>query len=117
MNTDRRDGADIMLRGADIRFRVDPGDVPPEKAARRLHLTLEKFNEVLPNLLKRGFPSADPDTGMYSLEAIDEWRKVRDGLKSPLTGPANAPQPDADPQPKPMSSGARLAAKIRSRHG
>jgi hypothetical protein len=37
-------------RAAEIRYRVDPADVPAEKAARRLHLTLERFNEVLPNL-------------------------------------------------------------------
>ena len=44
------------LRAAEIRFRVDPADVPAEKAARRRHLTLERFNEVLPNLLRLGFP-------------------------------------------------------------
>lgn len=101
---------------SEIRYRVDPGDVPAEKAARRLHLTPDRFQDLLPKLIERGFPAADPDTGMYSLEAIDEWRKVRDGLKSSLTGTANTPQP-ADPAPKPLSSGARLAAKIRSRHG
>jgi hypothetical protein len=37
-------------RQADIRYRVDPRDVPPEKAARRLHLTLARFNELLPNV-------------------------------------------------------------------
>jgi hypothetical protein len=71
------------LRAAEIRFRVDPADVPAEKAARRLHLTVEQFNEVLPNLLKRGFPAAVPDTGMYDLEAIDLWRRSRHGLASP----------------------------------
>jgi hypothetical protein len=38
------------LRGTEIRFRVDPADVPAEKAARRPHLTIERFNEVLTNL-------------------------------------------------------------------
>jgi hypothetical protein len=69
-------------RAADIRFRVDPADVPAEKAARRLHLTVQKFNELLPNLLKRGFPAADPDTGLFDLEAIDRWRRNRHGLVS-----------------------------------
>jgi hypothetical protein len=63
------------LRAAEIRFRVDPADVPADKAARRLHLTLEQFNQVLPNLIKRGFPAADPDTGMFDLDAIDAWRR------------------------------------------
>jgi hypothetical protein len=64
-------------RQAEIRYRADPGDVPPEKAARRLHLTLARFNELLPNLSKRGFPEPDPDTGMFDLDAIDLWRKSR----------------------------------------
>ena len=34
-------------RQAEIRYRVDPRDVPPEKAARRLHLTLARFNEFM----------------------------------------------------------------------
>src|SRR5690606_9130818 len=48
-----------QLRGnaaVTIRFQVDPRDVPPEKAARRLGLTLERFEDLLPRLLARGFP-------------------------------------------------------------
>jgi hypothetical protein len=62
---------------SEIRFKVDPGDVVPEKAARRLGISLPKFNEVLPRLLARGFPPADPDTGNFDLDAIDQWRKLR----------------------------------------
>jgi len=62
---------------AEVRFRVDPADVPPEKAARRMHLTIERFKELLPKLLARGFPAADPDTGNYDLDAIDAWRRSR----------------------------------------
>jgi hypothetical protein len=101
------------LRASDIRYRVDPADVPPEKAARRLHLTLEQFKEVLPNLIKRGFPVADPDTGMFDLEAIDVWRKSRHGRKSVLTG---APASEQPPASSLMSMGERFAAKKRSRH-
>jgi len=97
------------LRAAEIRYRVDPADVPAEKAARRLHLTLERFNEVLPNLLKRGFPAADPDTGMFDLEAIDRWRRSRHGLASP----------DGTAQPSPPQRkttwGERLGAKGEAR--
>ncbi|WP_404862103.1 hypothetical protein [Georhizobium sp. MAB10] len=60
-----------------IRFLVDPRDVPPEKAARRLGLELEQFEQLLPRLLSRGFPPSDPDTGNYDLDAIDEWRARR----------------------------------------
>jgi hypothetical protein len=59
------------LDTSQIRFRLDPADVPPEKAARRLHLTAERFAEVLPALIAFGFPSADPDTRMFDLQAID----------------------------------------------
>lgn len=60
-----------------IRFQVDPRDVPPDKAARRLGLTLERFLALLPRLLSRGFPPSDPDTGNYDLDAIDRWRAAR----------------------------------------
>lgn len=60
-----------------LRFSVDPRDIPPEKAARRLGLTLERFLELLPQLLRRGFPASDPDTGNYDLDAIDAWRSAR----------------------------------------
>lgn len=60
-----------------LRFQVDPRDVPPEKAARRLGLTMEAFGTLLPRLLGRGFPPSDPDTGNYDLDAIDAWRAAR----------------------------------------
>jgi hypothetical protein len=65
------------LTPAAIRFAVEPGDVPPEKAARRLHLTLDEFQEKLPALLQRGFPPPDATTGMFDLDAIDAWRRAR----------------------------------------
>lgn len=100
-------------RATDIRYRVDPGDVPPEKAARRLHLTVEQFNEMLPRLRARGFPDADPDTGMYSLDAIDLWRKDRDrGQTLTVTGPQ--PKPVAlTIQPSGMADRFIAAAKER----
>jgi hypothetical protein len=61
------------MRPNAIRFRVDPGDVPPEKAARRLGLTLDAFTQVREELIARGFPRPDPTTGNYDLVAIDAW--------------------------------------------
>jgi hypothetical protein len=58
-------------------FRIDPRDVPPEMAARRLGKTLAEFSAVLPNLIGRGFPRADPDTGNFDLHAIDRWCDAR----------------------------------------
>lgn len=60
-----------------LRFRVDPRDAPAEKAARLLHLNLKEFEAKLPELEKRGFPLADPTTGMYDLVAIDAWQSAR----------------------------------------
>jgi hypothetical protein len=60
-----------------MRFHVDPRDVPAEKAARRLGTTLDHFEAILPNLVARGFPRADPDTGHYDLAAIERWCDAR----------------------------------------
>jgi hypothetical protein len=43
---------------------------------RRLAVTPEHFERILPNLIARGFPAADPDTGNFDLEAIDAWRRA-----------------------------------------
>jgi DNA-binding IclR family transcriptional regulator len=68
-----------------VRFPVDPRDVPPTKAARRLHLTLAEFEQLLPRLFRRGFPRPDPDTGNYDLKAVDQWMDSRSSL--PLANP------------------------------
>jgi hypothetical protein len=61
-----------------MRFRVEPKDIPPEQAARRLGLEYPgQFNAKLPNLIARGFPHADVDTGNFDLDAIDAWRRTR----------------------------------------
>lgn len=70
------------------RTRVQPGDVHPAAAARRMGMTLIEFDAVLPRLLSRGFPAADRDTGMYDLDAIDAWRRKRNPQLFGLTGDA-----------------------------
>jgi hypothetical protein len=40
-------------------------------------LTLEAFTAALPNLIARGFPKPDPDTGNFDIDAIDAWRRSR----------------------------------------
>jgi len=76
----------MLQRPANIRFRVDPRDVPAEKAARRLHLTLAEFQAKLSELLARGFPQPDPTTGMFDLTAIEAWMDARHGLVPPNNG-------------------------------
>ena len=74
-----------------VRARIQPGDIPPPAAAKRMGMTLAEFELVLPRLLARGFPGADRDTGMYDLDAIDAWRRRRNphlfAEASPLTPP------------------------------
>lgn len=60
-----------------MRFRIEPRDVTPAVAARRLGKSLAEFMAILPNLGARGFPAADPDTGNYDLHAIDRWCDAR----------------------------------------
>ena len=60
-----------------LRIRIDPRDIPPEKAARRLGMTLDQFEATLSKLIARGFPVADPDTGNYDLAAIERWCDAR----------------------------------------
>ncbi|MCJ2125553.1 hypothetical protein [Methylobacterium sp. J-077] len=64
-------------RAPDVRFSVDPADIPAEKVARRMHLTIAQFEACKVRLFTRGFPRPDPDTGMYCLEAVDRWRLLR----------------------------------------
>jgi hypothetical protein len=82
-------------RSNSIRFPVDPRDVAPEKAARRLGLTLTEFERLKDELFERGFPKPDPTTGNYDLRAIDLWMDARSNIdpSAVLTdriGPRNA---------------------------
>jgi hypothetical protein len=67
----------VSVTGESIRYSIDPRDVPPTKAARRLHLTLAEFITALPNLYRRGFPRPDLTTGNFDLVAIDRWMDGR----------------------------------------
>lgn len=66
-----------------LRYSVEPRDVSPEKAARRLGIDLSRFSELLPRLMSRGFPAPDLDTGNFDLDEIDAWR-ARRHRRSPL---------------------------------
>ena len=59
------------------RISVEPGDVPPAAAARRMGLSESDFLFALPALAARGFPAPDSTTGNFDLTAIDEWRAAR----------------------------------------
>jgi hypothetical protein len=68
----------LLERVETMRFRhVVPRDNPPAEAARRLGLDLADFTAKLPNLIARGFPQADPDTGLFDTVAIDRWCDAR----------------------------------------
>ena len=92
--------------GGSIRFRVNPRDVPVDKAARRLHLTPVEFRAKLPELQARGFPAPDPTTNMFDLTAIDEWMNARHGSQAhALTA-----------EPKPLDA-TEVFNKRRACHG
>ena len=60
-----------------MRFRIEPRDIPPEVAARRLGKTFAEFKAALPDPVSRGFPQPDPTTGNFDLAAIDRWCDAR----------------------------------------
>lgn len=105
-----------LVRSSPVRFRVEPGDIPPEKVARRLHLTLGQFEDSKDRLFVRGFPKPDPDTGMYDLEAVDRWRHLRHSRLFPeLTSLSGDVHMQTDPQPQRLSMGDRFASKRAKR--
>jgi hypothetical protein len=92
-----------------MRFHIEPRDVPLEVAARRLGKTRADLEMMLPDLLARGFPHADPTTGNFDLSAIDRWCDAR---HPHLFGAGAAPQArDARDVVQ-----DRLA-RLRARHG
>jgi hypothetical protein len=68
---DTSESAKARSIGASIRFRIDPRDVPPDKAARRLHITQAEFDVVLEELIAPGFPRPDPTAGMFDLTVVE----------------------------------------------
>lgn len=67
------------------------GDVTAGVVARLLGLPCEDFERYRLQLEQRGFPSADPTTGLYCVEAVDRWRLARHPRQFPeLTAPAGA---------------------------
>lgn len=55
----------------------DRGDVSAALIALRLGLSSADFEIRRSELEKRGFPEADPTTGLYAIEAVDRWRLRR----------------------------------------
>ncbi|TIX12656.1 MAG: hypothetical protein E5V41_23480 [Mesorhizobium sp.] len=64
---------DNRPQGASVRFVVEPRLIPPEKAARRLHLTPAEFEAKRTALYQHGFPMPVPVVEHFDLLAIDAW--------------------------------------------
>ncbi|MCJ2084335.1 hypothetical protein [Methylobacterium sp. J-090] len=64
--------------------------MPASAAARRLGLTLAEFEKVSERLYGRGFPRPDPDTHRFDLDAIDQWRRLRNASLFGLAAPSAA---------------------------
>src|SRR5260221_8337150 len=73
----RRSRTPARRRQTSPRLHIQPGDIPAPAAAQRMGMTQEAFAMALPNLVARGFPKSDPDTGNFDLDAIDAWRRSR----------------------------------------
>lgn len=74
-----------------VRFTIEPRMLPARHIARRLGLSLDEFEQRLPELLSIGFPAADPLLGTYCLQAVDSWIDRRAGLineKDPVSAQA-----------------------------
>jgi hypothetical protein len=74
----------MIPKASGIRMRVDPRDVPKDKAARRLGLSIAEFEAVEDRLYARGFPRPDPDTRLFDLKAVENWMDRRSGLTTSL---------------------------------
>lgn len=74
----------MIPKASGIRMRVDPRDVPKDKAARRLGLLVGDFEAIEDRLYARGFPRPDPDSGLFDLKAVEDWMDRRSGLTSNL---------------------------------
>ncbi|MGB3024423.1 hypothetical protein [Paradevosia shaoguanensis] len=68
-----------------MRFHVQPRCTPIEVVARRLGLTLARFQELLPEYRRLGFPVPDPVSGNYDLEAIDRYIDAQNPSLFPQT--------------------------------
>jgi hypothetical protein len=53
------------------------GDVAASVVAELLGLSLSDFEALRSALRERKFPSPDPTTGLYCVEAVERWRLLR----------------------------------------
>lgn len=59
-----------------MRFKREPGFVPPSAAAHFMGFTtLKEFEAKLPELLLQGFPPPNRATGTFFMEAIKIWAR------------------------------------------
>lgn len=80
--------------------------VPASAAARQIGQTLEQFQASLPDLLRRGFPEADPTTRLFDPVAIDRWCDSR------------YPHLNSTTSPSPVDPVAIMRSRLeRVRHG
>jgi hypothetical protein len=85
----------------------ETGDITAAMVADRLGVTTTEFDGLRVELEARGFPSADPTTGRYAIEAVDVWRLRRYPGLFPLLTAA----------PQPTDAGAVFAERMRRLRG
>ena len=62
------------------------GDGSLAQAGRLLNLSETDMRSKLPALIARGFPEPDDTTGMIDLDAVQQWRRLRNPALFGLTG-------------------------------
>lgn len=67
-----------------MRAKIDPRLLPPRLMARHLGLSLADFEELLPALLKTGFPQPIAPIGNYDRLAVETWIDTQSGSQSKM---------------------------------
>jgi len=85
----------------------DRGDIQSSAVASLMGLSPTEFQQLLPELNRRGFPPPDATTGRYCVEAVDRWRLRRH------------PQlfPELTASPTATDAGAVFDERLRRLHG
>lgn len=74
-----------MVRGRALPIEL-LGDGSLAQAGRLLNLSEAEMRSKLPALIARGFPEPDDTTGMIDLDAVQQWRRLRNPALFGLSG-------------------------------
>lgn len=79
------------------------GDGSLAQAGRLLNLSEADMRSKLPALIARGFPEPDDTTGMIDLDAVQQWRRLRNPSLFGISGQQSAA----------LDAGAVVGARVK----